>query len=220
MNDEPATAPKISSATWLGLFLSLFGMLLVRQVVNYVWPTPTFTPAVVKEVGMWVTAVVLLVIVRCGEGLPLSSVGLGTARWMKSILWGLLIAAICLGVAGVLIALTGYNGGEAGKAFGKLPLWLITLIVIRAGAVEEVCYRGYAIERLQALGLPGWLSAAIPLAIFAVGHWTGGWANIIIALALGGVLAAFYLWRRDLAANMIGHFLVDFAGNVLPRLFS
>ena len=86
--------------------------------------------------------------------------------------------------------------------------------------MEELCYRGYAIERLRVLGLPGWLSAAIPLAIFAVGHWTGGWANIVIALVLGGILAGFYLWRRDLTANIIGHFLVDFVGNVLPRLFS
>jgi uncharacterized protein len=58
------------------------------------------------------------------------------------------------------------------------------------------------------------------LVIFAVGHWTGGAANILIALVLGGILAGFYLWRRDLVANMIGHFLVDFVGNVLPRLFS
>jgi membrane protease YdiL (CAAX protease family) len=220
MSDEPATASRTSTATWIGLFLSLFGMLLVRQVVNYAWPDPTFTSAVIKELGMWITALVLLVIVRRGERLPFSSVGIGTARWMKSILWGLLIAAICLAAAGVLIAWTGYNGGETGKALGKLPLWLITLIVMRAGAVEELCYRGYAIERLRALGLPGWLSAAIPLAIFAVGHWTGGWANIVIALVLGGILAGFYLWRRDLTANIIGHFLVDFVGNVLPRLFS
>jgi membrane protease YdiL (CAAX protease family) len=58
------------------------------------------------------------------------------------------------------------------------------------------------------------------LAIFAVAHWTGGAANILIALVLGAILAGFYLWRRDLVANMIGHFLVDFVGNVLPRLFS
>lgn len=220
MNDEPVIAPRTSAATWLGLFISLFGMLLVRQLVNYIWATQTLTSAMAKEAGMWVIAVILLVIVRFGEGLPFSSVGLGTARWMKSILWGLVIAIICFGVAGVLIALTGFNGGENGKALARLPLWLITLIVIRAGAVEELCYRGYAIERLEALGLPAWLSAAIPLAIFSVGHWTGGWANIVIALALGGILAIFYLRRRDLAANMIGHFLVDFAGNVLPKLFS
>ena len=85
---------------------------------------------------------------------------------------------------------------------------------------EELFFRGYAIERLQALGLNRFWAAAIPLVIFSVGHWTGGWANIVIALALGAVLAAFYLWRRDLVANMVGHFLVDFVANVLPRLFS
>jgi membrane protease YdiL (CAAX protease family) len=92
--------------------------------------------------------------------------------------------------------------------------------VIRAGVVEELFYRGYAIERLQALGLSRGVSAAIPLVIFSLGHWTGGWANIVIALALGAILAGFYLWRRDLVANMIGHGLVDFVANVLPKLFS
>jgi len=93
------------------------------------------------------------------------------------------------------------------------------LIVVRAGAVEELFYRGYAIERLQALGLNRYAAAAIPLLIFGVGHWTGGWANILIALSLGAILAGFYLWRRDLLANIIGHFLVDFVANVLPALF-
>jgi capsular polysaccharide biosynthesis protein len=43
-------------------------------------------------------------------------------------------------------------------------------------------------------------------------------ANIVIALVLGAILAVFYIWRRDLKANMFGHFLVDFVGNVLPKL--
>ena len=50
------------------------------------------------------------------------------------------------------------------------------------------------------------------------GCWNGGWKNIVIALALGTILSAFYLWRRDLVANMIGHFAVDFVGVILPRL--
>ena len=77
---------------------------------------------------------------------------------------------------------------------------------------------GYAIERLQSLGLPPALAAGIPLIIFSVAHWTGGWENILIAMILGGILAASYLWRRDLAANMIGHWFVDFIANVLPKL--
>jgi membrane protease YdiL (CAAX protease family) len=220
MSDKPATELKVSPATWVGLFLSLFGMLLVRQVASYFWPTPTFTAAIWKETLIWATAAALLVLVRRGERLPLTSIGLGTSRWWKSILWGLVIAVICGFVGVVLVALTSYGHGPGSDAFEKLPLWLLSLIVIRAGVVEELFYRGYAIERLQSLGLGRFWSAAIPLVIFGVGHWTGGWANIVIALALGAVLAGFYLWHRDLAANMTGHFLVDFVANVLPKLFS
>ena len=208
------------NATWIGLFLSLFAMLLVRQTVSYFSPTLTFTAAIWKESLIWMSAIVLLVLIRRGERLPFTSVGLGTSTWWKSVLWGLVIAVACAIVGGVLAALTGYGHGPASAVFEKLPIWLITLIVFRAGVVEELFYRGYAIERFQALGLNRYWAAAIPLTIFALGHWTGGAANILIALALGGILAAFYLWRRDLIANMIGHFAVDFVANVLPRVFS
>jgi membrane protease YdiL (CAAX protease family) len=70
------------------------------------------------------------------------------------------------------------------------------------------------------LGLNRFVAAGIALLIFVIAHWTGGWAKIVIALARGSVLSAFYLWRRDLLANMIGHFMVDFVTNVLPKLFS
>lgn len=211
---------RIRPITWIGLFIALFGMLIARQAVLFVWPTMTFTAACWKESLIWLCALVLLLIVRRGEELPLTSVGIGTSTWWKSLLWGLLLAVVCFIVAGVLAVATHYTGGNAGEAFSKLLLWLITLSVVRAGVVEEMFYRGYAIERLHALGLNRYAAAAGPLIIFSVGHWTGGWANIVIALALGAILAGFYLWRRDLVANMIGHFLVDFIANVLPKLFS
>src|SRR5256886_1651182 len=220
LTDGSAVAKGISRATWVGLFLSLLVMLLVRQAVSYFWPTLTFTAAIWKETLLWVSAITLLFIIRRGERLPLTSIGLGTTRWSKSILWGLVIAVASAAAGGVLAALTGYGHGPGSAAFEKLPLWLITLIVLRAGVVEELFYRGYAIERLQTVGLkPAW-AAGIPLVIFALGHWTGGAANILIALALGAILSVFYLWRRDLVANMIGHGTVDFIANVLPNLFS
>jgi membrane protease YdiL (CAAX protease family) len=213
------TRAPVPPITYVGLFIALFGMLLVRQLVNHLWPESTLTSALLKEAGMWLVGFALIAIIR-REGLPLSSIGFSIARLGRSILWGLLIAVICLAAAGGLIAVTHFSGGETGKALHELPLWLITLIVIRAGVVEELCYRGYAIERLHALGLPRALAATIPLIIFGVGHWTGGWGNILIALVLGAILAGFYLRRRDLLANMTGHFLVDFVGNVLPKIFS
>jgi CAAX protease family protein len=217
---KTASPTKVSPATWVGLFLSLFAMLLVRQSVSYFWPTLTFPAAIWKETLLWVSAITLLFIICRGERLPLTSIGLGTSRWWKSILWGLVIAVASAAAGGVLAALTGYGHGPGSAAFEKLPLGLITLIVLRAGVVEELFYRGYAIERLQAVGLkPAW-AAGIPLVIFALGHWTGGASNILIALVLGAILSVFYLWRRDLVANMIGHGTVDFIANVLPNLFS
>lgn len=220
MNNQPTVVSGISRATWFGLVLALFGMLVVRQAVSYSLPASPFAAALWKDSLIWLCAIALLAIIRRGEHLPFTSVGIGTSTWKKSILWGLVLTVLCFLVGGVVVALTHFNGGSNGEALARLPTWLITLIVIRAGVVEELFYRGYAIERLQALGLNRYAAAAIPLVIFSIGHWTGGWANIAIALALGAILSAFYLWRRDLVANMIGHFLVDFIANVLPKLFS
>lgn len=207
-----------SLITWLGLFVALFGMLLVRQVVNSIYPEATVTSATLKEAGMWLVGITVILIVKLGEGLPLSSIGLQRSRLGKSILWSLLLTALCFAAAGVFVTVTHFNGGRNAESLAKLPLWLIIATVIRAGVVEELCYRGYTIERLHALGLPRAAAAGIPLVIFGIGHWTGGILNIGIALLLGAILALFYLWRRDLAANMIGHTLVDFIPNVLPKL--
>jgi membrane protease YdiL (CAAX protease family) len=218
--DQPPVPAKVSRATWAGLFISLFAMLVIRQFVGFFIPGTTFGSAVLKEALIWASAITLIVIIRRGEHLPLGSIGLGTARWWKSILWGLVIAIVSAVVVGLLAYLTGYGNGPGSAAFEKLPLWLITAIVFRAGLVEELFYRGYAIERLQLIGLGRFWSVAIPLVIFSLGHWTGGAANILIAFAAALILTGFYLWRRDLAANMIGHGLVDFVANVVPKLFS
>ena len=218
--EQPSFPAKVSRATWAGLAISLFAMVVIRQVFVFLAPEITFASAVLKEALIWLSAVTLLVIIRRGERLPMRSIGLGTARWWKSILWGFTIAIVSAVAVGALAYATGYGHGPGSAAFEKLPLWLITLIVLRAGVVEELFYRGYAIERLRLVGLGRFWSVAIPLIIFSFGHWSGGAANILIAFAAGLILTGFYLWRRDLVANMIGHGLVDFVANVVPQLFS
>src|SRR3954452_3564751 len=219
-SNPPSVAPKVSRATWGGLAISLFAMVAIRQLIAFFVPETTFASVILKESLIWVSALALIVIIRRGEHLPMRSIGLGTARWWKSVLWGLVIAIVSAAAIGALAYLTGYGHGPGSAAFEKLPLWLITAIVLRAGVVEELFYRGYARERLQMIGLGRFWSVAIPLVIFSLGHWTGGAANILIAFIAGLVLTVFYLWRRDLVANMIGHGLIDFVANVLPKLFS
>jgi membrane protease YdiL (CAAX protease family) len=218
MNGNLTTSSR--GATGLGLFIALFGILIVRAAVYAFYPPYSFPAAVWRESLNWVCAMALLLIIHFGERLPFRSVGIGHATIKSSLGWGAIIAVVCFVLAAIIVALTHYNGGESGAALAKLPLCLVTVIVLRAGVLEELFYRGYAIERLEALGLNRFWAGTIPLLIFGVAHWTGGWANIVIALVLGGVLTLFYIWRRDLVANMIGHFTVDFIGNVLPRLFS
>jgi membrane protease YdiL (CAAX protease family) len=211
---------KISPATWAGLFLSLLAMVVIRHAFVLLVPEITFASAILKETLIWASAAALLVIIRRGEHLSFRSIGLSTCRWWKSIACGLVIAVASAAVVGSLAYVTGYGHGPGSAAFEKLPLWLVTLIVFRAGVVEELFYRGYAIERLQMVRLGRFWSVTIPLVIFSLGHWSGGAANILIAFAAGLILTGFYLWRRDLVANMIGHGLVDFVASVVPQLFS
>jgi membrane protease YdiL (CAAX protease family) len=218
--EQPTVPTKVSRATWAGLAISLLAMVAIRQTFVFFVPETTFASAILKEALIWLNAIALIVIIRRGEHLPMRSIGLGTARWWKSVLWGFVIAVTSAVVVSALAYATSYGHGPGSAAFGKLPLWLITAIVIRAGVVEELFYRGYAIERLRLVGFGRFWSVAIPLVIFSLGHWSGGAANILIAFAAGLILTGFYLWRRDLAANMIGHGLVDFVANVLPALFS
>lgn len=209
----------VTVVTWIGLVIALFGLLIVRWAAALFHPGYGLMATLWRESLIWLCVVVLLLVIRRGERLPFSSVGIGTSTWKMSILWGIVITVLCILVGAVIATLTHFTGGPASQAFGQLPIWLVTLVVLRAGVVEELFYRGYAIERLQLLGLNRYCAAAIPLVIFGLGHAINGWANVVIALALGAILAAFYLWRRDLVANMIGHFMVDFVFNVLPRLF-
>src|SRR4026208_591349 len=219
-SNQSSIPTKVSRATWAGLAIALFAMVAIRQVFAVFVPDTTFSSAVLKALRSWVSALALIMIIRRGEHLPMRSIGLGTTRWWKSILWGFVIAVTSAVIIGALAYVTSYGHGPGSAAFEKLPLWLITAIVFRAGVVEELFYRGYAIERLQMIGLGRFWSVAIPLMIFSLGHWTGGAANILIAFAAGLILTGFYLWHRDLVANMIGHGLVDFIANVLPKLFA
>jgi hypothetical protein len=49
MTGKPATDVKGSAATWIGLFLSLFGMLIIRQAFRFLAPSITTTPMALKE---------------------------------------------------------------------------------------------------------------------------------------------------------------------------
>ena len=139
---------------------------------------------------MWVCIAAVCLIIRRGEKLPFSSVGLGTTRWSKSLGWGLVLTVgiIVIGsIPDVIAVLTHFQPNEFARQLTRLPFWLLTLTCVRAGVGEELFYRGYAIERLQALGLGRFWTAAVPILIFSVGHSTNGWPLVTRSLACRAV---------------------------------
>jgi hypothetical protein len=92
VNQRPASAT--TSATSVGLFISLFGMLLIRQVFRTISLTPDTSLVIAREALMFASAAALLLIVTRWEKLPLTSIGLGTSTWWKSILWALVTAVM------------------------------------------------------------------------------------------------------------------------------
>src|SRR6478736_8160316 len=110
-SNQPSVPTKVPRATWAGLAIALFAMVAIRQVFVFFVPETTFASALLKESLIWVSALALIVIIRRGEHLPLRSIGLGTARWWKSVLWGFIIAVVSAVVVGALAYVTGYGHG-------------------------------------------------------------------------------------------------------------
>ncbi|WP_404710866.1 CPBP family intramembrane glutamic endopeptidase [Sphingomonas sp. MMS24-J13] len=220
MSVEQSTVRKGWTAA--GLAVALFGIPAVTLAYRLlIGETANTGQLLLREGAIFAMLGLLLLIIRRGERLPFSSIGLHASGFGRSLLWGLL-AFLLLGLATALalglLHVFGLHYGGGHAAFVP-PLWATCLVVLRAGIVEEVCYRGYAIERLQALTGSRWIAGLVSLIAFASFHYRQGIAGILVALILGAVLTGFYLWRRNLAANMTGHFLIDFVPNVvLPAI--
>ena len=106
--DRPAVPVKFPRATLIELFVSLFAMVVIRYVVMFFAYEITFGWAILKETLIWLSAAGLLLIIRRRERLPLRSIGLGTAPWWNSIIWGVEIAVVlALVVGGWLFSLVG-----------------------------------------------------------------------------------------------------------------
>src|SRR5438045_7436627 len=96
MHDSSPGQPKVSAATWVGLAIALFGILVIRQTVLVAFHSLTIAATIWRESLHWLCAVVLLLIVRRGEHLPLRSIGVGTCSLARSMAWSVVIALACL----------------------------------------------------------------------------------------------------------------------------
>jgi len=210
------------SATYIGLIIALLaGPALVAGFRLITGENHSDLQVISRELIIFATVGMLLWLVKRQEKLPLTSIGLHRDKLGKSVLWGLLLTVISLVITvGLYLLLQqfGVHLGSSDNNSYRPSLWVVTLIMLRAGVAEEIFYRGYAIERLQSLTSSKWLAGLVPLAMFAAAHYRQGIGGIFAAFILGGILTIFYMKRRDLVANITGHCLTDFVLNVLLPL--
>jgi membrane protease YdiL (CAAX protease family) len=210
--------------TVAGLAIALFALPLVVGLFTALRVPWTAQNIVLRELTIFGWAGALAFIIRRKELLGWESVGLQRASARNTALWVLITipcVALALTLAFGVIHLFRLPVGspDAGK-FEQLPTWVLVLVILRAGFVEEFFYRGYAIERLQCLtGSRVW-SISVPLVLFGAFHYRQGWAGIVIAFLTGAVLTVVYLYKRNLWIGITTHFLVDFIPNVLLPLFA
>ena len=91
---------------------------------------------------------------------------------------------------------------------------------MRAAVVEEINYRGYAIERIEELTSSKSLAVLISVVVFTFAHFAfWGGTHLIVVGFSAVILALLYLWRRDLICNMVAHLLTDLIGFLLAGAF-
>jgi membrane protease YdiL (CAAX protease family) len=212
--------PLLSSLA--GLTLALAGPLVIALVARSSAAPLLAVQSLALLAMAGLVAAVLLILTRW-EGLPLAAIGLHAPSW-RGVAIGIGIAALFIAVIGPLLlrmpGWLGLAGFEAGRQeIAAMPVSLLLLSIIIVGAAEEVLYRGYAIERLEALTGSVVLACALSSAVFALAHvplW--GWGPSLTTLISGAIFAALYAWQRDLFPLILAHILTDIAGLALTRL--
>lgn len=172
------------------------------------------------EVLWWAAVVTVLLYVVLIERRPFSSIGFRRPKW-RDVVAAIGAAVVALGgivlIAAILFpALHLQMNKSAMQGLLQTPLWFRILLVTRAAVAEELMFRGYAIPRLEELGRSRVFAGLLSWAIFTYAHLSyWGAAQLIIAGWGGLVLTVLFLWRRNLWANMIAHWLTDGAGLLL-----
>ncbi|HEY5074997.1 MAG TPA: CPBP family intramembrane glutamic endopeptidase [Pyrinomonadaceae bacterium] len=175
---------------------------------------------VVAEGAIWLYGAIVLVIALRGEGRTLASIGLRKPTF-GSLGFAIVGVVAMMGAGGVaayvvygLLHQARHMDAQAGALVNGSVFYALCLAV-RAGVIEEIFFRGLAIEQLTVLTGSRWLSALLPTAYFVVIHALRfDWVQLVPIAAVSIVLAGLYLWRHDLWANILAHIAVDAVGLV------
>ncbi|MBN2501321.1 MAG: CPBP family intramembrane metalloprotease [Anaerolineales bacterium] len=88
---------------------------------------------------------------------------------------------------------------------------ILAAVIAAIGALlEDVVTRGYVMNKLRDIDVPGWMQVVIGAVLFALYHTVWGFNiySFIFSIVYGLMLGGLYLWgKRSLTAVILGHSL-------------
>jgi membrane protease YdiL (CAAX protease family) len=225
--DNADRLPPRVHAVELAVFLILIAPSLVLGALlrppDSIGFAVTAASTIARDVGL--VAVVLYFLWRNGE--PLQRIGwrrsnLTTEALIGVVLFGPTVAVTS--VLGALLSRAGLSAPSSAPAFlhaqGAAETALAVVLVTVVAVAEETLFRGYLLLRLRALTRNTAAAVVLASVIFGLGHGYEGSAGIVTVTVLGALYAIVYVWRQNLTAPIVMHFLQDFIGIVLLPHFA
>lgn len=98
---------------------------------------------------------------------------------------------------------------QPGPETGLLRVLALAFMVLTAGFVEEIYYRGL-MSMLFPSGCAGSIAyVVVSSVVFSSAHWEGGIVTLIQALIFGVLAAVFFRATRNIWALVVAHIIVD-----------
>ncbi|MGB0920508.1 MAG: CPBP family intramembrane glutamic endopeptidase [Alphaproteobacteria bacterium] len=204
--------------TIIGLVLALIGPGAVALFAQAIATEPETLPP--RALGLFLfialTAAVIVIATQ-KENTRLIQLGFANSGWLSA-LWAVPLTLFFIYLYGpaiyaALLALNigGFEGGLG--TLHQLPTAYLIVAIAIVAAAEEWLYRGYAIERLEAITGSTWAAGALSLTAFVIVHlplW--GFAAALSTAVAGLIFTLLYIWRRDILMLIIAHVATDFVG--------
>lgn len=202
--------PTFSAAS--GLVLALLGPPALATATRW-WGglQPSMTVQVVGQAALGAIAVAVLFMLTHGQRLALHTIGI-----RRPDAWTPVVALVVVLTSWSLLPLVSdwllrrlaLGGFETGiLSLAAQPMWWRVCIALTSGPIEELLYRGYAVEQFSALAGRRWAGGVLAALAFGLAHipfWGPGPA-LAADLPFGVLMVLAYLWRHDLVATSAAH---------------
>ena len=178
-----------------------------------------------SRLTLWGILFFVFVIVILGEKKSIASLGFapfGRSSFVAGIS-GAIILMIVFPITQLVFNKVGLSKQET--AYNELTKYSVNyraFIVITAAVVEELLYRGYAIERTSLITGNIWIASLVSVCFFTAAHiWSWSLRHLLSVAIAGTILTILYVIQRDIVACMIAHVIIDGVGFiVMPAILA